>query len=139
MQGAQPTIAVGRVNCFIGPIEVHVVFARLVPDFFENGSSLRFTADVFRLEKIKHSQAVNGFSPFRTLIDIRSEGHFCRIKSPCSQAILAHSAVTGLVVRPPRGVMDPFPRKYLGKLAQNNTAVFNSPDLVQMTYRGTQL
>ena len=76
VQGAQPTIAVGRMNCLVGPIEVHVVFARLVADFFEDGRSLRFASDIFGLKEIEHSKAINWFGPFRAFVDVGSERHF---------------------------------------------------------------
>ena len=139
MQGAQPAIAVGRVNSLVGPIEVHVVFARCVADLFEHGGSLWFSSDILCLEKIEHAQAINRFRSFRALVDVGSERHFRRIKSPGRQAILAHSAVTRLVVGPSRSVVDPFPGKHVGKLAQDDAAVFDSPNLVQVADRGTQL
>jgi hypothetical protein len=66
---------VGRMNRFVGPVEVHVMFARFIADLLERGSSLWLSTDIFRLKKIEHAKAINRFRASRAFVNVCSKRH----------------------------------------------------------------
>src|SRR5215469_25100 len=139
MQGTQPAVAVGCVNRLVGPIKIHVMFTGCVSYLFEDSRPLWFSSDIFSLEEVEHTETVNWLYAIGALVDVRSEWHLRRVKSPGGKAIPAHLAMTRFVVGPSGSVTNPFPLEDIGKLAQDDAAVFDGPNLVQVADSRTQL
>src|ERR1700677_1526808 len=118
---------------FVGPVEIHVVFAGGIADGVKGFDPLRLVANVLGLKEEEHAEAVDGVLSGRGYIDVVAERQFLRLVAPGGEPVASHSAVPRLVVSPACGIADPFPRQYGGEGAEDNAARLDCPNLVQVT------
>src|ERR1700722_19371796 len=118
---------------FVGPVEIHVVFAGRIADGVKGFDPLRLVANVLCLKEKEHPQAVDGVLSGRGEIDVVAERQFLRLVAPGGEPVASHSAVPRLIVRPACGIADPFPRQHGGEGAENNAPRLDCPNLVQVT------
>src|SRR5215831_13655544 len=56
----EPVLAISGMDRLIGPIKIHIVFAERITIAVEELCPCQFVTNVFCLEKIEHSEAING-------------------------------------------------------------------------------
>src|SRR5215831_4540740 len=132
-------LAVSGMDGFVGPIEIHVVFAERVSVFVELLRASELVPDVLGLEKVQHSETINRILTGGAVVNVGSKRNFCGLKSPPDEALITHAAVARFVVGPASGVVNPFPWKHVGEGTQHDTACLNRPNFVDVADGRAQL
>ena len=138
-QRPQPAATVLGVQRLVGPVELHVDFARRVAHLVERSGALALAADVLRLEVAEHPEAVERILVLPGLVDVAAERDLGRLEAPAGEPFPAHQHVARLVVEPARGLVRELPAELGRQLVEDPPGRLDRPDLVQVADRRAQL